>query len=63
MACIPLWSSAVRVHDSQAYRKMVRNVLKIGRSAWTLSLKTSDSGQDGHYAGNETRTKKAKAGK
>ena len=22
MACIPLWSSAVRVHDSQAYRKM-----------------------------------------
>ena len=23
MACILLWSSAVRVHDSQAYRKMV----------------------------------------
>ena len=22
MACILLWSSAVRVHDSQAYRKM-----------------------------------------
>ena len=22
MACIPLWSSAVRVYDSQAYRKM-----------------------------------------
>ena len=22
MACIHLWSSAVRVHDSQAYRKM-----------------------------------------
>ena len=22
MACIPLWSSDVRVHDSQAYRKM-----------------------------------------
>ena len=22
MACIPLWSSAVRIHDSQAYKKM-----------------------------------------
>ena len=22
MACIPLWNSVVRVHDSQAYRKM-----------------------------------------
>ena len=31
MACILLWSSAVRVHDSQAYRKMNVTKKRIGR--------------------------------
>ena len=30
MACILLWSSVVRVHDSQAYRKMVVTRERIG---------------------------------
>ena len=31
MACILLWSSAVRVHDSQAYRKMNMTRERISR--------------------------------
>ena len=31
MACILLWSSAVRVHDSQAYRKMDMKRKRINR--------------------------------
>ena len=31
MACILLWSSAARVHDSQAYRKMDVTRERIGR--------------------------------
>ena len=31
MACILLWSSAVRVHDSQAYRKMAVTRERISR--------------------------------
>ena len=31
MACILLWSSAVRVHDSQAYRKMNATRERISR--------------------------------
>ena len=31
MACILLWSSAVRVHDSQAYRKMDATRERISR--------------------------------
>ena len=30
MACILLWGSAVKVHDSQAYRKMVVTRERIG---------------------------------
>ena len=36
MACILLWSSAVRVHDSQAYRKMDVTRERISR---TLELR------------------------
>ena len=31
MACILLWSSAVKVHDSQAYRKMDVTMVCISR--------------------------------
>ena len=61
MACILLWSSAVRVHDSQAYRKMdvtrepisrileLREILlsiQIGFSLVTLQDSTSNSSID-----------------
>ena len=41
MACILLWSSAVRVHDSQAYRKMdvtrerISHILELAVPSWS----------------------------
>ena len=47
MACILLWSSAVRVHDSQAYRKMDATWERISRvlelSEILLSIQTGFS--------------------
>ena len=37
MTCILLWSSAVRVHDSQAYRKMDVTRERISRILWLYS--------------------------
>ena len=48
MACILLWSSAVRVHDSQAYRKMdvtrerISRILDRKHLFFSLSLTFSD---------------------
>ena len=42
MACILLWSSAVRVHDSQAYRKMdvtrelISHILELSEILWSI---------------------------
>ena len=46
MACILLWSSAVRVHDSQAYRKMdltrerISRILELKKKKILLSFQT-----------------------
>ena len=44
MACILLWSSAVRVHDSQAYRKLdvtrerIRRILELKETLLSLQF-------------------------
>ena len=43
MACILLWNSAVRVHDSQAYRKMDVTRERISRILELRAVRVLDS--------------------
>ena len=55
MACILLWSSAVRVHDSQAYRKMdvtrqrISRILVVSAVGHDLALGSQHRKEQDHH--------------